>query len=113
MPLRTQFNPGQKAWYLYIILVIFPVLGITGIIQWVGLDYGWIKVSVLSGSMLVHMIFALTTDILLFVHIYLKYLRNWAILTFDILRSFGKGKHLIYPLLYGTRGSLGKIPQNR
>lgn len=34
MPLRLQFNAGQKAWYLYIICVIFPVIGITGIIQW-------------------------------------------------------------------------------
>lgn len=102
MPPKREFNPGQKAWYLYIICVIFPVLGTTGIIQLLGLDYSLVNVSFLSFIMLIHMIFALTTDLILFIHVYLKYLRNWAILTFDIIKSFLKKKHLIYPFLYGT-----------
>jgi len=100
MPKRAQFNPGQKAWYLYSACIIFPILGTTGIIQWIGLDYGYINVSFLSLIMLVHMIVALTTDLLLFVHIYIKYLRNWVILAFDIIKAFIIKRHLIYPLLY-------------
>jgi len=102
MPHKAQFNPGQRAWYLYIISVIFPVLGITGIIQWLGLDYGYINVSFLALIMLIHMIFALITDMLLFVHLYLKYLRDWVILAFDVFRAFIKARHLVYPLLYSS-----------
>ena len=105
VPPRVQLNPGQKAWYLYIICIIFPMLGITGLIQWLGLDYGFINPSFLSLVMLLHMILALTTDMLLFVHVYLKYLRNWAILAFDVVKSYITKRHLIYPLLYNTQGS--------
>ena len=100
MPPRVQFNPGQKAWYLYVICLMFPVLGITGIIQWLGLDYGYINASFLSLIMLIHMIFALMTDMLLFVHLYLKYLRNWAIFVFDIIKIFITKRNLVFPLLY-------------
>jgi cytochrome b subunit of formate dehydrogenase len=100
MPPRLQFNPGQKAWYLYIIAIIFPVLGITGIIQWLGLDYGLFSASFVSKIMLIHMIFALMTDMLLFVHIYLKYLRNWAIFVFDIIKVFITKRHLNYAELF-------------
>jgi cytochrome b subunit of formate dehydrogenase len=99
MPLRVQFNPGQKAWYLYIIVIIFPVLGITGILQWLGLDYRAFRPSSVSVIMLIHMIFALTTDILLFVHLYIKYLRNWAILVYEVVKSFITKRHLMYSLL--------------
>lgn len=99
MPPRMQFNPGQKFWYLYIVCIIFPVLGITGILQWLGLDYGYINAHFLSQIMLVHMIFALTTDMLLFIHLYLKYLRDWAILTLDLIKVFITKRHLIYPVI--------------
>lgn len=102
MPPRVQFNPGQKAWYLYVVCVMLPVLGITGVIQWLGLDYGYINASFLALIMLIHMVFALITDMLLFVHLYLKYLRNWAILSLDIIRAFLKGRHLSYALLYSS-----------
>jgi len=106
LPPRVQFNPGQKAWYLYIIGIIFPVLGITGIMQWIGLDYGYINASFLSLIMLIHMIFALATDMLLFIHLYLKYLRNWIIFIFDIVRGFFRKRHLNYSVLYTPRDLL-------
>ena len=112
MPPRVQFNPGQKAWYLYIVCIIFPVLGITGVIQWLGLDYGYINPSFLALAMLIHMIVALTTDSLLFVHLYLKYLRNWAILASDVFRAFTKARHLIYPLLYDSRATFQNKSQS-
>ena len=104
IPARVQFNPGQKAWYLYIVSIVFPVLGITGVVQWLGLDYGYLNPSFLSIVMLLHMIFALATDMLLFVHVYLKYLRSWALTAFDVVESFITNRHLMYPLLYDTKG---------
>jgi len=103
MPPRVQFNPGQKAWYLYVVCVMLPVLGITGVIQWLGLDYGYINASFLALIMLIHMIFALITDMLLFVHLYLKYLRDWIILSFDIIKTFIKKRDLMYSLFYISR----------
>ncbi len=100
MPHKEEFNPGQKAWYLYIICIMMPVLGITGIIKWSGLSFGNVNASLLNASTLIHMIIALTTDLLLFVHVYLKYLRNWAILTSDIIKTFIKKGHLRYSVLY-------------
>ena len=108
MPLRVQFNSGQKAWYLYVIFIIFTVLVIAGIIQWLGLDYGYFSASFVSKIMLIHMIFALTTDMLLFVHFYLKYLRNWAIFVFDIIKIFIKKRHLVYSFLYSSAIAEGK-----
>lgn len=100
LPLKVQFNPIQKGWYIYVACIVFPVLGVTGIIQWLGLDYGSISRPWLSFVMLIHMLFALITDILVFVHVYIKYLRNWGILCFDLFRVFKAKRHLIFPLLY-------------
>jgi cytochrome b subunit of formate dehydrogenase len=113
MPPRVQFNPAQKAWYLYAICILFPVLGITGIIQWLGLDYNAVGASFLSFVILIHMIFALITDLLLLVHIYIKYLRNWAIVCFDIFKVFKEKRHLIYPLLYGSPSQVKKYSNKR
>jgi len=103
MPPRIQFNAGQKTWYIYIICIIFPVLGITGIIQWIGLDYGYINPIFISKIMLIHMICALATDMFLFIHLYLKYLRDWVILSFDIIKAFITKRHLNYHLLYNSK----------
>lgn len=100
MPYKKEFNVGQKTWYLYIICLLFPVLGTTGIIQWLGLSYGLVGDSLLSVCILIHMIFALITDLLLFVHIYLKYLRKWIILISDLVRTFLQKGHLRYSTLY-------------
>ena len=100
--------PRKNRFWTRVIFIIFPVLGLTGILQWLGLDYGWGSASFLSLTMLVHMIFALATEVLLFVHIYLKYLRNWAILTFDVVRAFMKRGHLVYRLLYSSTTIYGQ-----
>ncbi|MFH1351871.1 MAG: cytochrome b/b6 domain-containing protein [Pseudomonadota bacterium] len=100
MPSRGEFNPGQKGWYLYVLFILYPVIGMTGIIQWLGLSYGYVNISLLNGIILIHMIIALITDLLLFLHVYIKYLRNWGIFIFDLIKTYRTKGHLIYPSLY-------------
>ncbi len=103
MPLKTEFNPGQKVWYLYIIIMI-PFLSLTGLTLLVGSFYP--NNSIIMLIKLTHMIIALTTDIFLFIHIYIKYLRNWAILIFDIIKVFKEKRKLNYSLLYNPNKNL-------
>lgn len=100
LPPKMQFNPGQKWWYLYTMLIVLPLMGVSGLVQWIGLDYGWIREPYVGFFMVLHMIFALLTDCLILIHFYLKYLRNWLIMSYDIIRSLKKNKHLMYSMLY-------------
>ena len=99
MPLKTEFNPGQKVWYLYIIIVI-PFLALTGLTLLVESFYP--NNSIFMLIRLIHMIIALTTDLFLFIHIYIKYLRNWALLIFDIVKVFKEKRKLNYALIYNN-----------
>jgi len=71
---RHEFNPAQKLWYLFI-LAAFPALYISGwctmLFQATGQNLP------LLNSKLTHMGFALGFDLLLFVHIYIKFIRDW------------------------------------
>ena len=97
MPYTGEFNTGQKAWYLYITCMI-PFMSITGLMLSLEFydktDSGYIT------TQQIHMAVALITDILLFIHIYLKYLRKWAITVYDIVRVFIEKHHLNYSNLY-------------
>ena len=97
MPYREEYNPAQKVWYLFLIGTL-PLMSITGIILWSLTENSYHSVYV--STKLFHMGIALVTDIFLFVHIYIKYLRNWAILTFDIVKVLIKKRHLVYFWLY-------------
>jgi cytochrome b subunit of formate dehydrogenase len=97
MPFRTEFNPLQKTWYLFIIGMI-PSMSVTGVILW-ALDGDPFQSAYVSTKM-VHMSVALTTDILLFVHVYIKYMRPWAIIVFNIVNVFIKKGHWDYSLLF-------------
>ena len=52
---------------------------------------------------LIHITVALVTDLLLFVHIYLKYLRKWAIQILDMIKVFLTKRHLNYAEMYGKK----------
>ena len=100
LPYIGEFNPGQKIWYLYIIGVL-PILSVTGLLLMFGLDntasFGYLM------TKFIHLFFALTTDLMLFIHIYLKYLRKWAIVVRDIVKVFLEKRHLNYAELYGKK----------
>jgi cytochrome b subunit of formate dehydrogenase len=100
LPYVGEFNPGQKIWYLYLMGVV-PILSATGLLLMFGLDntasFGYLM------TKFIHLFFALTTDLMLFVHIYLKYLRKWAIVSKDIVKVFIEKRHLNYAELYGKK----------
>jgi formate dehydrogenase gamma subunit len=95
MPYTGEFNTGQKAWYLFVTLMI-PVMGVTGLILLLGFRSA--HTPFYANVKLLHMVIALLADILLLVHIYLKYLRNWGLKIYAIFKSYKDKKHLNYYL---------------
>jgi formate dehydrogenase gamma subunit len=95
MPDTGEFNPGQKAWYVFITLMI-PLMGVTGLLLLLGFRSA--HTSFYANAKLLHMAVALTADIVLLVHIYLKYLRNWGLKIYAILKSYKDRRHLDYYL---------------
>lgn len=95
MPYTGEFNPGQKAWYAFITLMI-PLMTLTGLILLLGFRSA--HTSFYANTKLLHMVVALVADILLLVHIYLKYLRIWGLKIYAILKSYKDKKHLNYYL---------------
>jgi cytochrome b subunit of formate dehydrogenase len=95
MPYTGEFNPGQKAWYVFITLMI-PLMSVTGLLLLLGFSSA--HTSFYANIKLLHMAVALVTDILLLVHIYLKYLRNWGVKIYAIFKSYKYKKHLNYYL---------------
>ena len=100
LPYVGEFNSGQKAWYLYISAMI-PVMSITGLFMLLG-SYSEADVVYLL-LMWVHIVVALLTDLLLIVHIYLKYIRKWAATVKDVVRVLWTERHLNYAALYGKK----------
>ena len=84
---RREFNPGQKLWYLFIMLV-FPVLYLSGwssmIIEMTGSNVTYLNAKI------VHGVFALSFDLMLFVHIYIKFIREWAKNGYQLYRNYQK-----------------------
>jgi len=93
MPYKGELNTGQKAWYAFICVMI-PFMTLTGLILLYGFkaEHTLFYVNIKLG----HMILALITDILLLIHIYLKYLRNWGIKIIAIIKTYREKRHLNY-----------------
>lgn len=96
-PFMGEFNPGQKAWYLYLIVVMMPVLSVTGVLLLFGKDF--LGPVLFDRTMLIHMGIALVTDLFLFVHVYIKYLRKGGILSIEMIKALARHGHLFYPFL--------------
>ena len=97
VPDRGEFNPGQKAWYAFIFVMI-PIMAVSGIILLVGFKAE--HTALYINTKLLHMSLAFITDVFLLLHIYLKYLRNWGLKIVDIIKSYKEKKHLNYYVLY-------------
>ncbi|MBW1695460.1 MAG: cytochrome b/b6 domain-containing protein [Deltaproteobacteria bacterium] len=97
MPYTGEFNTAQKAWYLYVVCML-PLMAVTGMLM--ALEFYDTTEPAYFNLLLIHMVVALITDLLLFVHIYIKYLRKWAITVYDLVRVFIKRHHLNYADLY-------------
>ena len=84
---RQEFNPGQKIWYLFIMLV-FPVLYLSG---WISIIIGMSESEVaFLHAKIVHGVFALSFDLMLFIHIYIKFIREWAKNGYQFYRNYQK-----------------------
>ena len=95
MPYKGEFNTGQKAWYVFITLMI-PLMTVTGLILLLGFMAA--HTSFYANIKLLHMIIAFLTDIFLLLHIYVKYLRNCGLKSYAILKSHKDRRHLNYYL---------------
>jgi len=103
LPSWTEFNTYHKLWFSYL-LVILPVLGLTGSINLfaeaaVGpIIYGF--------SFWIHTVFALFTDVLVLTHIYFKLLRHIFRNVSDMRQCFQQSGTLHYPFLYDNRSRM-------
>ena len=95
MPYRGEFNTGQKAWYLFITLMI-PLMAVTGFILLLG--FKSTHTSFYTNVKLLHIALAFITDIFLLIHVYFKYLRNWGLKIYAIAKSYKDRRHLNYYL---------------
>jgi cytochrome b subunit of formate dehydrogenase len=66
---RGAFNPGQRAWYLFVPVAI-GLLGVTGALKWLGPEVlGDVAVEAATA---VHVVAGVATDVLLLLHVWLK-----------------------------------------
>jgi len=90
---RNEFNPGQKIWYTFIIS-FFPVLYLSGLTAIVMSGSG--ESNRLVNLRVFHMMFALPFDIMLFIHIYIKYIREWIKDGFKIFKTYKETKAFVF-----------------
>jgi cytochrome b subunit of formate dehydrogenase/NAD-dependent dihydropyrimidine dehydrogenase PreA subunit len=109
-PYMGEFNPGQKVWYLYIVLIMMPVLSVTGVLLLFGRES--LGSALFDRAMLTHMGVAMASDLLLFVHVYIKYFRKWGIFCFELISAFAKHGHVFYPFVH-EESRLGPSPMRR
>ena len=90
---RYEFNPAQKIWYLFI-MSFFPLLYLSG---WSAMIFGGSAPGQEgSGVRMVHMAFALCFDIMLFIHLYMKFIREWIGSGYKLFKNYRETKSLIF-----------------
>ena len=100
LPAWTEFNTYHKIWFVYL-AVMLPLMGVTGLVNLAG--EGGVGPTVAAVSNWAHILFALTTDLLVLTHIYFKLLRQIFRDISDMGRSFKQNGGLQYPFLYDPR----------
>jgi cytochrome b subunit of formate dehydrogenase len=100
LPSWNEFNTYHKIWFSYLLTVV-PVLGLTGIINWVGEETA--GPIVFGFSSWIHFLFALTMDLLILTHIYFKLFRHIFRNISDMRVSYQKSGSLHYPFLYDPK----------
>lgn len=89
---RNEFNPAQKIWYLFI-MSLFPLLYISGL---AGIFLGgYFKDTSLMTPKIFHMAFALSFDLMLFIHVYIKFIREWFKIFFRLYRNYQETKSFV------------------
>jgi cytochrome b subunit of formate dehydrogenase len=90
---RHEFNPAQKVWYLFI-LSFFPVLYLSGWSSMILAATG--HEQALLGSKMTHMAFALSFDLMLFVHVYIKFIREWGKCIYQQFKNYQETGSFVY-----------------
>ncbi len=91
--LRHEFNPAQKFWYLFV-LSVFPILYLSG---WSSILFGAADNDILLlKSKMVHMLFALSFDLMLFTHVYIKYVREWSKNIYQQYKNYRVTKSFVF-----------------
>lgn len=90
---RNEFNPAQKFWYMFI-MFIFPILYLSGLIAMI--FGGPMEGATLIRTKTFHIAIALSFDIMLFVHVYVKFIREWIKTGVRIFRNYQDTKSFVY-----------------
>lgn len=97
---RNEFNPAQKIWYLFI-MSLFPLLYVSGL---AGIFLGgFFKDTSLMHPKMFHMVFALSFDLMLFIHVYIKFIREWFKTGHRLYRNYQETKSFVI-----TKTAIGK-----
>lgn len=90
---RYEFNPFQKIWYLFV-MSLFPLLYLSGV------GTMFIGSATESANMinpkLLHMFFALSFDLMLFIHVYIRFIREWIKASFKVFRNYQETGSFVY-----------------
>jgi len=100
LPFWGEFNTYHKFWYVYLTFVV-PILVVSGLFSAFGGSGPGVSTS--NIALWIHAAFALPTDLLVILHIYLKLIRFIFSNTADMIRSIRKQGDLHYPFLYDTK----------
>lgn len=90
---RYEFNPMQKVWYLFI-MSFFPLLYLSGLITMAmgkSVDHAG-----LANPKVFHMAFALSFDIMLFVHVYIKFIREWVKTGYRLFKNYQETRAFVF-----------------
>lgn len=90
---RNEFNPAQKVWYMFI-MSLFPIIYLSGLSSmFIGEPA---KSTTLIDPKLLHMVFALSFDIMLFIHVYIKFIREWIKTGYKLYRNYQDSKTFVF-----------------
>jgi cytochrome b subunit of formate dehydrogenase/succinate dehydrogenase/fumarate reductase-like Fe-S protein len=90
---RYEFNPVQKVWYLFI-MSFFPLLYVSGLITMVMGKSA--DTAGLASPKMFHMAFALSFDIMLFIHVYIKFIREWVKSGYRLFRNYQETRAFVF-----------------
>lgn len=90
---RYEFNPGQKIWYL-VIMLLFPLIYISG---WIALLFGGpASEKVLENIIIYHLVFVIPFDIIFLIHIYIKYIHGRIKDFLKLFKNYKETKSFVY-----------------
>jgi cytochrome b subunit of formate dehydrogenase len=97
LPSWHEFNTYHKFWFSYLAAMIF-VLGVSGVVKLFFRENAGIFDSI-------HVLFALTLDLLVLTHLYFKIIRRVHRDSVDLIKCFRQSGQLNFPFRYDPRSN--------